>query len=909
MDGSGAGLVQVKSSTIAGNRANAATAGRFGGGIRIESGNLQLLNTVVATNFAATGPDISGSVSTQGYNLIGNMSGSAGFAVGASDLLGTGANPIDPKLAPLAINGGATKTHALLQGSPAIDRGPSSSVGGLPGFDQRGVLRPQGLAFDVGAFENVNNAPIAGDDSATTPEDAAVEIVVLLNDSDPDGDSLSITATTSPASGNVVVNANGTVTFTPLANFNGAVNFDYTVSDGRGFSDIGTVHVTVTSVEDVPIASDDAATTNEETAITIVVLGNDSDTDGDPIRVESVGGAQNGTVMWNADDTITYLPWENFTGLDSFIYSITDGKGNSDGAVVMVNVQPVNDLPDATNDAATTNEDTAVVISPLSNDLDADGDTLSISSATTPLHGTVTIHANGTMTYAPAANYYGPDEFNYSISDGKGGADTASVQVMVHAVQDAPQANDDAAVTAEDNSISIAVLSNDLDVDGDSLSVSVVGNASHGTATLNSNSITYTPNPNYFGADSFTYAISDGKGGTSSAVVNVVITPVNDAPDAVNDSATTNEDYAVTINVLNNDSDLDGNTLVISSASDPAKGSTAVNANGTITYTPDLNASGPDTFVYTISDGQGGSDTASVTMQIVKNLAPVITSAISSNGDFDTPSNNGDVRIDGSFTDPDASLDTHIVTVDWGDGTAAGPVNVNQLNDTFSGLHHYASAGSYAASVTVRDNQGNSSTTSTVAAVVTGISLRNGVLYVIGTTQNDTISITTQGNSKLKVGANFISSGSVTFDSSNISRIVAHLGSGNDSVSVASQVAISAILDGGAGDDVINGGDAPSLLIGGRGSDQLTGGNKGDVLIGGIANNTDAALLSILADWKSNATYESRVNLLRSKLVILDDAVKDTLIGGKGRDLFFRSALDSLTDVSTKKEPETVVSV
>jgi serine protease len=180
-----------------------------------------------------------------------------------------------------------------------------------------------------------------------------------------------------------------------------------------------------------------------------------------------------------------------------------------------------------------------------------------------------------------------------------------------------PLAANDSATTSEDTPVTINVLANDSDVDGDALQVTGVSDPPHGSAAVNANNtVTYTPDINYNGTDSFTYTVIDGKGGSDTANVSITINPVNDPPVALDDSATTSEDTPVTINVLANDSDVDGDALQVTGVSDPPHGSAAVNANNTVTYTPDINYNGTDSFTYTVIDGKGGSDTATVTITV-----------------------------------------------------------------------------------------------------------------------------------------------------------------------------------------------------------------------------------------------------------------------------------------------------
>ena len=221
------------------------------------------------------------------------------------------------------------------------------------------------------------------------------------------------------------------------------------------------------------------------------------------------------------------------------------------------------------------------------------------------------------MTYTPNAGFNGSDSFTYEISDGNGGTDTATVNVSVDSENDAPTAGDDTAVTDEDQSVTVNVLENDDDEDGDTLTISAVGAAANGTVTDNGDgTLTYTPNADFAGTDSFSYTIADGNGGSATATVNVSIDPVNDAPEAADDVAQVVEDGSVSINVLENDADVDGDTLSIVSVGAAGNGTVFDNGDGTLTYTPNAGFSGSDSFTYEVSDGNGGTDTATVSLSV-----------------------------------------------------------------------------------------------------------------------------------------------------------------------------------------------------------------------------------------------------------------------------------------------------
>jgi len=348
-----------------------------------------------------------------------------------------------------------------------------------------------------------------------------------------------------------------------------------------------------------------------------------------------------------------------------------NGTGDAHGIFSRRFAIDTNDPPDAVNDSPSTSEDQAVQIGVRANDFDPDGDTLTITAVSTPSHGTAAINVNGTITYTPTANYNGADSFTYSVSDGNGGTDTATVNVTVAAVNDAPDAVNDTSTVNEDGFVDIAVRSNDTDIENNALTVTAVGTPAHGTAAIVSGNVRYTPSANYNGSDSFTYTISDGAGGTDTATVNVTVNPVNDPPVAGDDSATTDEDVAFAIDVLSNDSDIDGiDTLSVSAVGAAAHGSVAINANGTIQYTPNANYNGSDSFTYTLSDGKGGTDTATVSLTI--------------NPVNDTPAPAADARLinENTFVDinvraNDTDIDGDALTVSAVGSAANGTTAIN----------------------------------------------------------------------------------------------------------------------------------------------------------------------------------------------------------------------------------------
>jgi VCBS repeat-containing protein len=523
---------------------NVQIGGGISGGIYNHgpSANTRLLSSIVALNGLSTdnAPDFGGNFTSLGGNVIGKRTGANGTFL-ISDRTGTVASPLNPQIGPLADNGGPTLTHALLPGSPAIDRGVVP-VGTAVVADQRFLPRPGGPAHDSGAYEVQpqvpgNTAPVGNADSYTFNEDSALAVSaaqgLLANDTDVQDDPLAVHLESGPGIGTLDLRSDGSFDYQPPADFFGLVTFTYRAFDGELESEVTLVSLNVEPVNDAPVAVDDSATTNEESFVFISVLANDSDAEDNVLAVTSASQGQHGAVEINGDNTLTYTPHADFHGTDSFSYSMHDGNGGSASATVNVTVLPVNDRPTAAIDSATTNEDGSLSIDVLANDSDVDGDVLVVTSVEQGANGSVTINADGTVTYTPKANFHGSDSFNYSISDGNGGTSGAFVQVTVQPVNDVPVAVADEYSMDEDTLLSIAasvgLLANDSDIDDDLLSAIVADLPDHGSLSLNPNgSFTYQPDPDFFGSDSFTYRASDGTAQSDPVTVTISVRDVSE---------------------------------------------------------------------------------------------------------------------------------------------------------------------------------------------------------------------------------------------------------------------------------------------------------------------------------------------------------------------------------------------
>ena len=360
------------------------------------------------------------------------------------------------------------------------------------------------------------------------------------------------------------------------------------------------------------VANDDTATTDEDVPVVVSVLDNDQGL----LQVIFVGPSATGTPTIEPGATsIRYLPKPDLHGVDVFEYSAQDGSGRASTARVRLTILPVNDPPTARNDFLVVEEDQSAVVNVLANDDDPDGDTLSVVSVTQPFRGTTELLSGGEVRYTPPANFSGGLSFRYTVSDGQGETREARVTVSVQAVNDPPIAVDDTVTVREDQAVFVPVLANDSDPDFDPLTIVFVGASASGTPQISDGSILYTPDPDVFGADAFTYSISDGTA-TRSATVHVTIDPAPDAPIAADNTATTTAGVAIDIPVLANDHDPDLSGLTISQLF-PGQGGSVQVVGDKVRFTPSPGFPGTSGFFsYQIQNGSGLTASAFVLVTI-----------------------------------------------------------------------------------------------------------------------------------------------------------------------------------------------------------------------------------------------------------------------------------------------------
>jgi len=627
-------------------------------------------------------------------------------------------------------------------------------------------------------------------------------------------------------SGAVTNNGDGTFTFDPKQNVDFQqlakdetldVTFTYTATDLQGIeSSEGTVTVTVTGVNDPPVAVNDDYATDQDVELTTTgangVLSNDSDPDnGDiPVVIELNSSAANintdvttslgATVNMQPNGTFTYNPTtsatllalaEDVTLTDMFTYTIQDGEGVTASATVSITVNGVNNDPVAVDDSYEVDQDkTLTVPGPdnlallVDNDSDVDtDDTLSvvaINAGATTQGGEVTVATDGSFVYDPSGSatlqalvrdFDLDDTFTYTLVDSLGATDTATVTITVHGVNKNPVANPDAYGTDEDTTIFIDAANGlilgagaDTDPENDTLSVTgIQGSGSRsGLSDLGAQvdvtiggGLTYNPNHDSSQVlnqliqalndgeslpDTFTYTISDGNGGTATGTVTISLTGINDAPRAIDDSATTPRDTTVTIPVTANDTDVDGTVEdgTIAVTEDPSSGTATANIDGTITFTPPAATSGVFTFKYTVRDDSFATSNEATVTVLVND--PPVANPDTVTAILDVQNTASEFNILANDTDTEGGIDPSTVTIVTGPDASKGVIEEIRSDGTvvYRPTTTVSTPSVDSFTYTVSDTDGAASNTTTVTINIVDDPApwqnRNNVLDVNGDT-------------------------------------------------------------------------------------------------------------------------------------------------------------------------------
>ncbi len=520
----------------------------------------------------------------------------------------------DPNGDPLSYTPDMTGVPSWLNFDPT-----TNTLTGTPPVDNAGPLSIPVVASDGNGgvyavtivIEPGNPAPDAVDGTATTAYATPIVVDLLANDTDPDGDPLTVvgTPTVDPAQGAMSQDlVTGAWTFTPATGFAGNAVITYTVEDQDGLTDTAIHTVTVLSPPK-PIAVNDVYTTSYGVALNGSAGSNDTVLPGSVFT--ALSQPLSGTLAFNPDGTYTYAPQTGFVGTDSFAYEIEDATGQKAMAFEVIRVTPPPIV--AVSDSSTTPFETTLNGAVGANDTYAPGSLF--IAITAPSHGTLSLNADGTYVYTPAPGFTGTDMFAYAVTDPTGQTQFATNTIAV-VPPSAPVAVDDTYAT------SYATPMTGNAATGDTLhavsTFAATSQPTHGTLVFNPDgTFTYAPSTGFAGTDTFTYKITDILGQTSTAteIINVMASAIA----AVDDSYTTGYATPVVGNAATGDTYAPGSIFTLASA--PAHGVATMNPDGTYTYTPEPGFAGTDAFVYAITDPTGQIVAATQTITVT---APVL---------------------------------------------------------------------------------------------------------------------------------------------------------------------------------------------------------------------------------------------------------------------------------------------
>ena len=570
-------------------------------------------NYAGADSFIYTLTDASGAtaIATVSITIINNapiaIADSYTTSVNAAKTINPMDNDKDPENQSISISFvGTPVSGTAVKSGNSIVYTPSNNFVGSDSFtytiaDASGATSTSTISFTV-----INHAPVAQNDIYSSPGNTQITISPMINDTDSDGQQISLLSVSTPSHG-TAVKSGANIIYTPSLDYAGVDAFTYTISDASSATASASISITMTN--NPPTAVNDAYSTIVNIPKSVNPLSNDSDPDNQVITLVIAGTPSHGTLSITGN-IITYSPGSNYFGADSFTYTIADASGATSSSQIVFTI--INNAPIALSDSVSTTVNTVVNISPLQNDNDPDGQSISVINVGSATHGTASISGGSTIIYTPATNFAGVDSISYTVADASGAIASSSVTITI--INTPPVAFGDSYTTNMNTPLTFYPMSNDFDPDNQIITIiNIATNPNNGNAVISGPSIVYTPSSNFFGADSLVYTIADASGATSSATVTITI--LNTKPDAINDAYATILDTLITIRPMDNDIDPQGRSTSITSFASGSKGNVAVVDAATLSYT-NFGSTGVDTFTYTITNTLGLSDTATVTVNI-----------------------------------------------------------------------------------------------------------------------------------------------------------------------------------------------------------------------------------------------------------------------------------------------------
>jgi len=551
----------------------------------------------------------------------------APVAVGAAYTLNED-QPTEVQLQGTDIDSG-TLTFSILESSPEIDVEILDAQRGqikiIPADNEFGSFQftfqvSDGLDDSEPAIVQtsvlpVNDAPVGHNDTIYLNEDQVSSFEIFGMDIE--NDSLSFTIEVPPYSGSLYLNEqSGECVYTPLADQFGQVTFMFTASDEINTSEPAMVTLIIDPVNDPPVTQNGNIETLEDHPVEITLQATDIDSE---IEAFSIVDDPDGIleIIDSKTGLCQYTPFTNAFGQDSFLFVASDGTDTSQPGFFTVTITPVNDPPIANSMSVTANEDQIRNIA--LNASDPDGEPITLTILDTPAHGEIISFDYETMSvqYKPVTDYYGSDQFTYELFDGQLKSSTAVVDIEVLYVNDPPFVQSDIISVLEDASVDYTLKA--FDEDSQITGFAISQSPKHGevvlTDALNGN-VTYTPERDFFGTDTFSYQCMDDESSSEPALISIHVKPVNDIPIGYAKTFLVDEDIPITENLSFHDPDYEMLTITVYTAPDHGTLTIIDHRMGQFVYYPDENYSGDDSIFFEACDNVACTGPVAMTLTI-----------------------------------------------------------------------------------------------------------------------------------------------------------------------------------------------------------------------------------------------------------------------------------------------------
>lgn len=521
-----------------------------------------------------------------------------------------------------------------------------------------------------------NDAPVANGGSYNTNEDETLN-AAITNDTDADGDELDYSIISQPMNGIMVLQSNGTFSYTPITNYNGPDMATYEVCDQNNVCDAAVLQFMVAPANDPPVAGNLSNVTYQNEALNGNLSIYTSDADGDNMTFSLINTAENGVFLLNANGTYTYTPNLDFSGNDAVAFEVCDPSNACTPGNLAITVFTTNTAPNTQDIAESINEDAVLSDNLVNYVVDEEGGALLFVVTQQPSNGTLNLLPNGSFTYTPNPNYHGTDSFSFEVCDTGNMCDDATVSINIQSVNDSPEVYNEMFGINEDGQISGDLSLNDSDADGNALSYSVAQFPSQGILEITTGGqFTFTPAADYYGTVEITYQVCDIFNACSNGELTIQVNSVNDLPVAVNAEIFTEEDTSANGNLQALITDEDDNAHSFSVSVQPGNGVVEVSTDGSFTYTPDSNFSGIDSFGFTACDGENAC---------VNAIAFIYISAVN-----DTPVASDDFRTINEDNDTNGNVGLNDTDVDGDELT------YTLLSEPLHGVLEFDSSGNFA---------------------------------------------------------------------------------------------------------------------------------------------------------------------------------------------------------------------